>query len=416
MSTNPHDLDIKAFDYHLPDERIARYPLEKRSKSALLVYRNGAIGHRIFDQIGTELPADCLLVMNETRVMNARLEFFTDSGARIELFCLEPAAGVLPTEALQSEREVEWTVMVGNKKRWSQQVLSRDLPQSMGGGRLCVERVSDMGRESRVRFFWDTPGVRFAEVLEAAGELPLPPYLKRKADAEDASRYNTVYARISGSVAAPTAGLHFSPELLEELRGKGCSTLNVRLHVGAGTFMPVSASRLEEHDMHSERIDVDIDSIRALASQACKGKILAVGTTSMRTLESLYWYGLRCMLGAPERGDLLVDQWDPYQPHDRELPAASAVLEFLANHLHAHGKSSLMGRTRLLIAPGYDFKLVDLLLTNFHQPGSTLLLLVAAFIGEDWRRCYSYALEHQFRFLSFGDASLLVRTQQANAG
>lgn len=415
MSTNPQELDIKAFDYHLPDERIARYPLENRGQSALLVYRNGAIGHRVFDQIGAELPADCLLVMNETRVMNARLEFFTETGARIELFCLEPAEGILPTEALQAEREVEWTVMVGNKKRWSQSVLSRDLPQSMGGGSLCVEQVSDRGRESRVRFFWDAPGVRFAEILEAAGELPLPPYLKRKADAEDATRYNTVYARVSGSVAAPTAGLHFTSEILNELRDTGCTTMNVRLHVGAGTFMPVSASRLEEHDMHAERIDVDVDSIRALASQAGKGKILAVGTTSMRTLESLYWYGLHRMLGAPERGDLLVDQWDPYQSDDRDLPAPAAVLEFLADYLLSQGKSSLMGRTKLLIAPGYDFKLVDLLLTNFHQPGSTLLLLVAAFIGEDWRRCYSYALEHQFRFLSFGDASLLVRTPQTHA-
>ncbi|MFM9007673.1 MAG: S-adenosylmethionine:tRNA ribosyltransferase-isomerase, partial [Bacteroidota bacterium] len=239
--------------------------------------------------------------------------------------------------------------------------------------------------------------------------LSLPPYLKRKADADDNTRYNTVYARVSGSVAAPTAGLHFTSEILDELRDNGHTTLQVRLHVGAGTFLPVSASRLEEHDMHAERIEVDVDSIRTLASKAYKGKILAVGTTSMRTLESLYWYGLQRMLGVPEQGDLLVDQWDPYRVYEQDLPEPSAVLEFLAEYLHSQGKSRLMGRTKLLIAPGYEFKLVDLLLTNFHQPGSTLLLLVAAFIGEDWRRCYAYALEHQFRFLSFGDASLLVR-------
>lgn len=405
--SDPRQIRIEEYTYDLPTERIAAFPLEDRTRSRLLVYQDGKIRTDVFRNMGTYLPSNSILVLNQTRVVNARLVFHNANGARIELFCLEPDRGMDPAVALNRTGQVEWCCLVGNRKRWKEGVLQLTVSTPAGEADLHARLIEHVGTESRIEFSWTPSGWTFAQVLEHIGNVPLPPYLNREVEEEDDERYNTVYARKEGSVAAPTAGLHFSEEMLLELEHAGHVILPVTLHVGAGTFRPVSSESIGEHDMHAERIHVESGLIRRLRDHAGTRPLLAVGTTSLRTIESLYWFGLRCLSGELPVDDLLVDQWDPYAPGER--PAVAEALDAVLQYMQNRGLDALQGRTRLLIAPGYDFRLVDILQTNFHQPGSTLLLLVAAFIGEDWRKVYENALNEGFRFLSFGDASLLFR-------
>lgn len=405
--SDPRQIRIEEYTYELPQNRIAAFPLDDRTRSRLLVYRDGLIQTGVFRQMAEFLPAETTLVLNQTRVVNARLVFHNANGARIELFCLEPDQGTDPALALNRKRAVEWRCLVGNRKRWKDGVLQLQTSSPDGPVSLQATLIGHVGAESRIGFSWTPADLTFAQVLERLGNLPLPPYLNREAEEEDERRYNTVYARSEGSVAAPTAGLHFSEDMLNELEDGGHRILPVTLHVGAGTFRPVSSDSIGEHDMHAERIHVEADAIRFLCSNAGVRPLLAVGTTSMRTVESLYWFGVRCLRGDVLSADLLVDQWDAYGNID--LPPVKDSLEAVLRHMQDKGLEALEGRTRLMIAPGYTFRLVDVLQTNFHQPGSTLLLLVAAFIGEDWRKVYDLALQEEFRFLSFGDASLLFR-------
>ena len=398
------DIAIAEYDYGLPDERIAKYPLEKRDSSKLLYYNKGVLQERSFVDLSDCIPAGSLMVFNNTRVIQARLRFRKDTGAQIEVFCLEPDAPADYQLSFQSTRECVWQCLVGNSSRWKSGVLSQVI--AVGGREvtLCVERAGVSGAVNLVRFSWDG-GVSFAELLDAAGELPIPPYLNRGTEESDKKTYQTVYSKIKGSVAAPTAGLHFTPEVLSALDSRGVERAEVTLHVGAGTFKPVKSELIADHEMQEEYIEVSAELIKKL--MATGGKAVAVGTTSVRTLESLYFLGEAVAENpslSPE--ELHVGQWTPYnREHTISTPDALAAL---LSWLETNGCDRLHAHTQIMIAPGYRFNIVKAIVTNFHQPKSTLLLLVSAFIGNDWHRVYDYALENGFRFLSYGDSSLLV--------
>ena len=385
------NLSIRDFDYPLTDDRIAKYPLPERDHSKLLLYRHGEIGEARFYDLPDLLPRDALLVVNDTRVIRARLIFHRPTGSRIEVFCLDPADPALYELSLSARRSCVWHCLIGNAKKWKEETLSIALP---GGGAFSAERTDP--EKGLVRFTW-TGEETFGEILELLGELPIPPYLNRETEESDLTTYQTVYAVREGSVAAPTAGLHFTDEVLRALEAKGIRIAKLTLHVGAGTFLPVKGATMGEHTMHSEVIRVTREVLRELYEQKKAGRpIVAVGTTSTRTLESLYYMGLNLLKGDPK--PYHVSQWDPYggETGATTLEALEALLG-----------QEILGETRLLIEPGFRYRMVDSLITNFHQPRSTLLLLIAAFIGEDWRRVYDYALAHDFRFLSYGDSSLL---------
>lgn len=398
---HPRELSISDFTYALPEERIAQQPLTQRDASKLLVWRDGRITDRVFGELNEELPPGALLVMNETRVVNARLVFHRSSGGRIEVLCLSPANGLPMERALDVQGAAEWQCFIGNAKRWRE---GEKLLLAVGGEELTADRI---GAE-RIRFTWKPEERAFADVLARFGHVPLPPYMKRPDAPADQERYNTVFARNEGSVAAPTASLHFTPEMLERISSNGVDSARLTLHVGAGTFLPVKSERMEGHGMHHEQVRVPLESIKAVAVRLGSGPIVAVGTTAMRTLESIYWHGTALMQG---RASELMDvaQWEPYQG-SVEHPAADQALQAVLVDMEQRGATELVGRTQLLIAPGYRFRLVEGLVTNFHQPQSTLLLLVAAFIGPEWRRVYEHALANGYRFLSYGDGSLLWRT------
>lgn len=404
MKTDPKQIRIEEYAYPLPDERIAKYPLAKRDEAKLLSYADGKIKSYKFREIVDLLPADALLVMNKTKVIRARLEFFRSTGARIEIFCLEPHEPALYEQALATLHEVTWHCMIGQARKWKEEFLERDLGD---GYSLRVSRVGAVEGQvgALVRFQWDSSQT-FGEILEQMGELPIPPYLNRKSEESDLTDYQTVYATEEGSVAAPTAGLHFTDELLEAIEAKGIMQEKITLHVGAGTFLPVKSETMAEHEMHSEVIEVSIDTIRELQAQLLMGQpIVAIGTTSARTLESLYYIGTQILELAPE--PFRVPQWIPYsKPHHFSVIEA---LQAIIDHLEFSGTDRLIGQTRLIIIPGYEYKVIDYLVTNFHQPRSTLLLLVAAFVGADWRDIYDYALANDYRFLSYGDASILKK-------
>ena len=397
---HPRELAIADYTYALPDERIAQHPLAERAASRLLVWRDGAIADKRFGDLVDELPPGALLVLNNTRVVNARLVFHRDSGARIEVLCLAPADGGPMERALAGQGSAEWSCFIGNAKRWKE---GKELFLAYEGLEL---RATRMGAGS-VRFNW-RPGDRsFAEVLGSLGHVPLPPYMKRADALDDRTRYNTVFARREGSVAAPTASLHFTREMLGALRAKHVRTIELTLHVGAGTFLPVKSERMEQHGMHSEEVSVPRDAIAGLLRQLGEGPVVAVGTTALRSIESLFWQGARILRG--HAADMMeVEQWEPYAASDA-LPSAHEALQAVIGLLDERGEQALAGRTRLLIAPGYRFRIADALITNFHQPQSTLLLLVAAFIGPGWRAVYDHALANGYRFLSYGDGSLLWR-------
>lgn len=397
---------IEDFDYPLPDERIAKFPLAKRDESKLLLYRQGAVGETQFKHITRFLPAGSLIVFNNTRVIQARLLFRKPTGARIEVFCLEPVEPHDYALVFQQTERCRWMCLVGNLKKWKEGTLSREV---LVGGEtvlLKAERLQSCGDSHLIEFTWDHPTCTFADLLDAAGVLPIPPYLNRETEASDLQTYQTVYSKVKGSVAAPTAGLHFTPEVLADIDAQGIGREEVTLHVGAGTFKPVKSETIEGHEMHTEFISVRRSSIERIKNNL--GRIIAVGTTSVRTLESLYYIGVTLAANPNATAEeLVVDQWMPYDEANNRLPVAEA-LQQIVDYLDRNGVDRLVTATRIIIVPGYDFKLVRGLVTNFHQPKSTLLLLISAFVKGDWRTIYDYALAHDFRFLSYGDSSLLL--------
>lgn len=401
----PQDINISDFNYPLDPSRIAQHPCEPRDACKLLVRgANGRISDRRFAELPSLLSPDTLLVCNNTRVINARIHFRKETGAVIEIFCLEPQNPVDYAESFGSTHTVEWKCFVGNSKRWREGSLSRMISLPEGQLTLTATRTMTNGKASFVKFEWDNPAVTFSTIVESIGEIPIPPYLNRESEPADETDYQTVFSSINGSVAAPTAGLHFTPALLEALARRGVERRELTLHVGAGTFQPVQTSSLGEHKMHSEWIEVSLGLIEELA--ATDRKIVAVGTTSVRTLESLYHFGLRAIRG--ETIDVLP-QWTPYVETDAcgEVSRREA-LSALAREMKKSGLRRLVASTSIIIAPGYTYEIVDGIITNFHQPCSTLLLLVSAFIGNDWREMYQHALDSDYRFLSYGDAMLLL--------
>lgn len=405
---HPRLLRIQDFTYHLPDDRIARYPAPQRDASKLLIYREGNIDNDTYANIAAHLPAGALMVFNATRVVHARLMMAKPTGGLIEIFCLEPHEQYadIQTGMLQ-KGHVLWKCMVGGAAKWKNSApltLTCDSVDCVVTAQLHEKREG----EYIIHISWSAPQLTFAEVLHHAGKVPLPPYIDRLADVADTERYQTIFATQEGSVAAPTAGLHFTPYVLQQLASAGIATGTVTLHVGAGTFMPVKSDTMDGHDMHAEWIDVDVNFINQLLTHA-GGTVVAVGTTSARTLESLYWIGNRLHNGLPlTLSDIAVTQWEPYETAlTCTLPQA---LQAILNYMHQHGLSRLITRTRIIIAPGYTFRVISALVTNFHQPQSTLLLLVAALIGNDWRKVYEHALDTDYRFLSYGDGSLLWKS------
>ncbi|MBD2714802.1 S-adenosylmethionine:tRNA ribosyltransferase-isomerase [Microvirga sp. STR05] len=404
---DPRQLSIHDYTYQLPPERIAPEPLPQRDQSRLLVYRRGAMQDHTFRDLPTELPTDSLLVFNDTKVVRARLFCHKPTGGLIELFCLEPVAPHRAIEpAMQQTGECVWKCLVGNGKRWKSGPVTLEFTAQGQPATLTAERQEAADGYSLIRFRWEPATLPFAEVLRGAGHLPLPPYLNREDTDVDAVRYQTVYAVQEGAVAAPTAGLHFSDQVLADLAQRGIQSVRVTLHVGAGTFQPVKADRMEGHAMHGEPISVSAAVLRQLLGHAPR-PVMAVGTTSLRTLESLYWLGVQAALGQLS-GDAVphVGQWQPYEPGS-EL-ATAAALQALLDFMLEQQLDTLHATTQLLIAPGYRFRVIQGLITNFHQPESTLLLLVAALIGPGWRQVYEHALANDYRFLSYGDSSLLL--------
>ena len=410
-AADPRLISIHDYTYSLPAERIAPEPLPNRDQSRLLVYRSGNITDQSFRNLPTELPANTLLVFNDTMVVQARLFCRKPSGGQIELFCLEPVAPHSAIElAMQQTEECVWKCLVGNGKRWKNGPVSLDFTVQGQPATLTAERVEAAEGYSLIKFRWNPANLPFAEVLRGAGHLPLPPYLNREDTEADAVRYQTVYATHEGAVAAPTAGLHFSDAVVAELAEQRITTAHVTLHVGAGTFQPVKAVQMADHAMHGEPFVVQVEVLRQLLAQYPR-PLLAVGTTSLRTLESLYWLGVQAADGQLMPDALPhVAQWQPYTPGS-DLSTTDA-LQALLEYLKAQQLDALHATTQLLIAPGYRFRMIKGLVTNFHQPESTLLLLVAALLGPDWRRVYDHALANGYRFLSYGDSSLLLPSVQ----
>ena len=401
---------IDEYNYPLPDERIAKYPLAKRDASKLLVYKNQKITESVFSSVSDFLPCNTLLVYNNTRVIQARLLFKKDTGASIEVFCLEPLQPADYAQSLGSTTECVWKCMIGNLKKWKEGKLSKQIELAGEKCTFTAERHQTEGNTHSVKFSWDNAAIHFADILENAGELPIPPYLHRKTEESDLTTYQTVYSKIKGSVAAPTAGLHFTEDVFESLKPKQITIEEVTLHVGAGTFQPVKTRDIAEHHMHTEVISVQRSTIESLLKQL--GNIIAVGTTSVRTLESLYYIGRQVQEGTgtgegKENMELSVSQWEPYE--NNEEVSTSDALQSLLDYMYENNLTTLHAETQIMIKPGYKFRVVDGMITNFHQPKSTLLLLVSAFVGGNWKQIYDYALENDFRFLSYGDSSLLMK-------
>lgn len=406
MSNKTQQIRIEEYDYPLPDERIAKFPLAKRDESKLLLYKDGQVSESVFKHIADYLPAGSLLVYNNTRVIQARLLFQKATGARIEVFCLEPAEPHDYALIFQQTERCSWICLVGNLKKWKDGLLTKKVTIQGEEVILSAEKKESHGDSHRIEFTWDNPKYTFVDLLDAAGVLPIPPYLHRETEKSDLVTYQTVYSKIKGSVAAPTAGLHFTPEVLADVDAHGIGREEVTLHVGAGTFKPVKSETIEGHEMHTEFISVRRSSIERI--QKDLGKIIAVGTTSVRTLESLYYIGVK-LASHPDATseELVVNQWMPYEAENNRIPVAEA-LQHILDYLDRHQADKLVTATQIIIAPGYEFKVVRGIITNFHQPKSTLLLLISAFVKGNWRTIYDYALSHDFRFLSYGDSSLLL--------
>lgn len=402
-------LHITDYDYPLPDERIAKYPLEKRDASKLLLYDDGIISESIFSNLADYIPSESLMIFNNTRVIHARLLFRKETGAQIEVFCLSPADPEDYAMNFASKQHCSWHCMIGNAKRWKDDILTMKI-ENGGNGilTLSAEKIAVTDKDTTVRFSWNDDTLSFSEILEIAGKLPIPPYLNRPAETKDDETYQTVYSRIEGSVAAPTAGLHFTDDVMTSLRHKGIATAEVTLHVGAGTFRPVKSETIGEHEMHTEFISVPKETIKAIYEN--KHPLVVVGTTSMRTIESLYYIGAKLAINPVAMPhELFVSQWEPYENFLHDIEARQSLKNIL-DYLDRNDADHLISATQIMIVPGFRFHYADALITNFHQPQSTLLLLISAFVDDNWRVIYDYALRSDFRFLSYGDSSLLWRT------
>ena len=406
--SSPKQLNILDFSFVLPDEKIAKFPLENRDESKLLIYKNATISDGIFKQIDTYLPENCLVVFNNTRVVHARLLFNRLTGAQIEIFCIEPLHHLDYQQAFVSKQTSTWKCMVGNSKKWKEDWLEKQVETPLGDVILKATKKENTGELTVVEFTWNNNDLAFAEVLHYAGILPLPPYLNRKTEAADEERYQTVYAKVAGSVAAPTAGLHFTPDVFEQLKQKQITVDEVTLHVGAGTFKPVKTEALVDHEMHEETLYVELSTLKNIATcLSAKNTLVVVGTTSMRTLESLFWHGVKIVLNKAAK-EVEIKQWDAYELDAGEITSYQAITAII-HSMEKDNEYVLVGSTQIILAPGYQFRLVDALITNFHQPENTLILLIAAFVGKDWRIIYEHALANNYRFLSYGDSSLLFK-------
>jgi S-adenosylmethionine:tRNA ribosyltransferase-isomerase len=402
----PQQISINDYHYDLPDERIALHPLAQRDSSKLLVYKNGEMEASTFLHIDEYLPKETLLVFNNTKVINARIKFTKTTGALIEIFCLEPFGNIAEyTTVMNATTSVQWKCLVGGAAKWKDEILEKEITIGAEKVILFAKKVEKITEVFIIGFYWQPSSFSFVEIIEAAGKVPLPPYIKRDTDNEDTSRYQTIFAEHSGSVAAPTAGLHFSENIFKKLSAKNINKTFVTLHVGAGTFKPVKAATMAEHEMHAEYIDVDIATIENIKNNI--GKVAAVGTTSLRTIESLYWFGVK-VFNDKKIKELSLLQWDVYSDElVNSKCSAQESLEALLSWMKENNKKNIFTQTQILIAPSYTFRVANMLITNFHQPKSTLLLLVAAAIGNDWKKMYDYALQNDFRFLSYGDGNLI---------
>ena len=401
-----NNIDLREFDYTLPEERIAQYPLDERDMSQLLIYKGEKISKDIFRRIDDYLPTGSLLVFNNTQVIRARLIFRKKTGAEIEIFCLEPH---LPSEyepSFRSLNPVEWICIVGNLKKWKDGLISVPFNNKDKRYTFSAEKLSLDGDKCRVRFSWNCQGLTFGDLIEKLGHVPLPPYINREDEVVDTIRYQTVYSSIKGSVAAPTAGLHFTTRVINNLKDRGHKTAEITLHVGAGTFQPIKSKTISDHKMHCEHFSVTKEIIELLLTN--QGKIIAIGTTSVRTLESLYWLGVKLFNNPLNYGSSLsLGQWEPYNLNSNLSVKES--MNALLVYLSSSKMSSFSATTSIMIVPGYDFRMINGLITNFHQPKSTLLLLISAWIGKQWNDIYKFALENKFRFLSYGDSSILLK-------
>lgn len=398
------NIKINDYIYVLPDEKIAQYPLPERDSSKLLIYRNSKIEESVFSDIYEFLPSGSLIIFNNTKVIPARLFFHKDTGARIEIFCLEPVS-VLTDYQLEfhKKEKSEWKCFIGNASKWKSGKVKSTFNLQGNDYQITAEVKEKIADEYTVEFNWNNTDVTFGEIIELFGKVPLPPYIRRDSEPSDKSKYQTVYAKIDGSVAAPTAGLHFTGNVFKKLQMKDCKFAYLTLNVGAGTFKPIKTDTIGKHKMHSELFCISFDLLENILCYK-KNKIIAVGTTTLRTLESVYWFGVK--LSENKTTNFFIEQWYPYE--NKKISLEDSIGEVL-NFMTRKNLRNLYGNTELMVVPGYDFKIVDLLITNFHLPGSTLLMLIAAFIGEDWKKVYDYALKNNFRFLSYGDSSLLVR-------
>ena len=401
------DIHISEYNYELPDERIAKFPKAERDHSKLLVYNKGEVGEDIFYNLPNYLPQGALMVYNNTKVIQARLHFRKETGALIEIFLLEPAEPADYEQMFQQTRRCSWLCLVGNQKKWKEGTLTRELRVKNEEVRVSATRRGEHGTSQWIDFEWDNERVNFAEILDEMGELPIPPYLNRETQESDKTTYQTVYSKIKGSVAAPTAGLHFTERVLKDVDARGIEREEVTLHVGAGTFKPVKSDTIGEHPMHTEYIAVRRHTLERLLAHNCE--VIAVGTTSVRTLESLYYMGLKVVQNPDIREEELhVNQWEPYEEGRCKTEDVRSVIQALLDWMIRKELTVLHSSTQIIIAPGYTYHIVKMLITNFHQPQSTLLLLVSAFVKGDWHKIYDYALAHDFRFLSYGDSSLLI--------
>ncbi len=406
MKINPAEILIKDYTYELPQEKIAQFPLKERDSSKLLIYNKGNISQDTFRNIPNVIPKNSLLIFNDTKVINARLKFQNSAGKVIEIFTLEPTENTELVTALNTKGSVSWLCLVGNLKAWKSGKLCSVKIHNGTECRLEAELISKHADAFLVNLTWQPGQLTFAEILEMFGQIPLPPYMKRDAAPDDKTTYQTVYAETEGSVAAPTAGLHFTNEVLASLKNNNIKTGFVTLHVGAGTFKPVKTENISGHDMHSESLYVEPELIEEITKNIGSNRIIAVGTTSMRTIESLYWFGVQLLQGRHHGGELNISQWEPYE---NEPEDSAKAFEAIIAYLKQNNLKYLYGKTGIIIVPGYDFKVFSGIITNFHQPQSTLLLLIAAFIGSDWKVLYEYALNNDFRFLSYGDSSILLK-------
>ncbi len=397
----PDYIALSRFNYELPDEKIATYPLELRDRSRLLVYKNGGIEEGRFYDLGSFLKSGTQLVFNNSKVIHARLKFKKATGARIEIFCLEPSVPFDYHLNFASQHSVEWKCIVGNSKKWKNEVL--ELTHRTGEFKIQAQRIGKEKNEELIKFSWEPGDLSFSEIIEIFGSTPIPPYLGREAEESDSLTYQTVYSKHEGSVAAPTAGLHFTDELIEILKNGNIPISEITLHVGAGTFTPVKVDNGMEHEMHVERFHIRKEELKFLIRRS--DHITPVGTTSCRTLESLYWMGVKLKTGFHPEECNFLEQFEAYDL-DQNIGRKEALMEIF-DHLKKVNREIFLGSTGIMITPGYKFQMTDALITNFHQPGSTLLMLIAALVGDKWRDIYNYALENNFRFLSYGDSSLL---------